>query len=85
LQQLIESSGIVICRSGYSSIMDLAQLGKKAIFIPTPGQSEQVYLADYFMTQKICFSQAQDKFELAFALQQSKHYKGFNAASYPRS
>lgn len=85
LQQLIESSGIVVCRSGYSSIMDLAILGKKAIFIPTPGQSEQVYLADYFMTQKICFSQAQDKFDLAFALQQSKHYKGFNAASYPRS
>lgn len=36
---------IVIARSGYSSIMDLAYLGAKAIYIPTPGLSEQVYLA----------------------------------------
>ena len=37
----------VICRSGYSSIMDLLELNKKAILIPTPGQTEQIYLAKY--------------------------------------
>jgi UDP-N-acetylglucosamine:LPS N-acetylglucosamine transferase len=37
----------IICRSGYSSIMDLHVLGKKATLIPTPGQTEQEYLADY--------------------------------------
>lgn len=35
----------IICRSGYSSIMDLYALNKKATLIPTPGQTEQEYLA----------------------------------------
>ncbi len=40
------SSELVICRSGYSSIMDLMKLGSNAILIPTPGQYEQEYLAE---------------------------------------
>lgn len=45
LEQAFNESEIVLCRSGYTTIMDLAQLGKKAFFIPTPGQYEQEYLA----------------------------------------
>lgn len=45
LLRLIEAANLVICRSGYSTIMDLLLLGKKAILIPTPGQTEQLYLA----------------------------------------
>lgn len=48
LQEAINCSEIVISRSGYTSIMDLAKLQKKAFFIPTPGQSEQEYLANRF-------------------------------------
>ncbi|APG65850.1 glycosyltransferase [Tenacibaculum todarodis] len=47
LQNAINSSEIIICRSGYSSIMDLAVLNKKVFFIPTKNQSEQEYLAAY--------------------------------------
>ena len=47
LNQVLNSSEIVICRSGYSSLMDLVKLNKRAILIPTPGQTEQEYLADY--------------------------------------
>ncbi|MEL6142302.1 MAG: glycosyltransferase [Bacteroidota bacterium] len=36
----------VLCRSGYSSLMDLVAFGKKAILVPTPGQTEQIYLAN---------------------------------------
>ena len=43
----INNSEQIICRSGYSSIMDLKILNKKAILVPTPGQTEQEYLADY--------------------------------------
>jgi uncharacterized protein (TIGR00661 family) len=43
----IKNSSIVICRSGYSSVMDLAVFGKKCVFIPTPGQTEQEYLAKH--------------------------------------
>ena len=47
LEELLNASRLVICRSGYSSIMDLVSLDKKAVLIPTKGQSEQEYLAKY--------------------------------------
>ncbi len=54
MQKVILSSDIIVCRSGYTSIMDLITLNKKAILIPTPGQSEQEYLAKY-LSDKNCF------------------------------
>lgn len=45
LQQAMAEAAVVVCRSGYSTLMDLACLQKKAILIPTPGQTEQEYLA----------------------------------------
>lgn len=47
LNQILNQSGKVICRAGYSSIMDLFALDKKAILIPTPGQTEQEYLGKF--------------------------------------
>ncbi len=46
LNRIICRSKTIICRSGYSSLMDLVTLGKGAILIPTPGQYEQEYLAE---------------------------------------
>lgn len=43
----LNSAKIIICRSGYSSIMDLITLGKTAVLIPTPGQPEQEYLGKH--------------------------------------
>ncbi|MCB0396142.1 MAG: glycosyltransferase [Flavobacteriales bacterium] len=43
----IMGAGVIICRSGYSTLMDLRILGRTAILIPTPGQTEQEYLAEY--------------------------------------
>lgn len=49
LSELIHESDTIICRSGYSTLMDLHLLGKnKLVLIPTPGQTEQEYLADYW-------------------------------------
>lgn len=45
LEKVILQSEIIICRSGYSSLMDLTKLEKKAFLIPSPGQFEQEYLA----------------------------------------
>jgi hypothetical protein len=46
LQEIIKSAELLICRSGYSSIMDYITLGvPKIVFIPTAGQTEQMYLA----------------------------------------
>lgn len=51
LYELINSSEAVVCRSGYTSIMELYSLRKPAILIPTPGQSEQEYLAEHVPLQ----------------------------------
>ncbi|MEO7988845.1 MAG: glycosyltransferase [Chryseolinea sp.] len=79
LQEMIERSEIIIARSGFSTVMDLAALGKKAIFIPTPGQTEQEYLADTLMKKKIAFSIYQDKLNLLTAINESKNYAGFTS------
>ncbi|MFY0632007.1 MAG: glycosyltransferase [Flavobacteriaceae bacterium] len=51
LETALNSSKFVICRSGYSSIMDLISLNKKALLIPTKGQNEQEYLANYLQAK----------------------------------
>ncbi|GAB2841832.1 glycosyltransferase [Ferruginibacter profundus] len=72
----------VICRSGYTTIMDLVKLGKKAILIPTPGQTEQQYLAAYLMHKKICFSVLQKDLVLMEALQKAQQFTFVNALPY---
>ncbi|HLG35585.1 MAG TPA: glycosyltransferase [Bacteroidia bacterium] len=69
----INESGIILCRSGYSTLMDLAATGKKAILIPTPGQTEQEYLAEELSAKKFFFSALQKIFSLAHAMQAVKN------------
>ena len=47
LSEHVKNADLIVCRSGYSTIMDLFKLGKRALLVPTPGQTEQVYLAEY--------------------------------------
>lgn len=68
LQSLIEEAALVICRSGYSTLMDLALLGKQAVLIPTPGQTEQEYLARYLAAQNIFYTMPQKDFSLSKAI-----------------
>ena len=77
LNQVILQSKIIICRSGYSSIMDLAKLNKKVIFIPTKGQTEQEYLAKHFQEKGICNYANQSEFNLHTSLKENKNYSGF--------
>lgn len=60
----LEAADYVICRSGYSSLMDMLAMGKKAILIPTPGQTEQEYLAALMHRKKIFMSAKQHKFDI---------------------
>lgn len=68
LQEAIASAKLIICRSGYTTLMDLTRLQKKAILIPTPGQPEQEYLAAYMQEQSIFPFLSQQEFALANAL-----------------
>lgn len=47
IAKYIYGTRLVIARPGYSTIMDMAALGSRALFVPTPGQTEQEYLAKY--------------------------------------
>lgn len=64
LKTLIENSNIIVCRAGYSSIMDLISLQKSALLVPTPGQNEQVYLSKYLTNKKWFYSETQQQFSL---------------------
>jgi len=64
LENAINQSEIVLARSGYSTIMDLAILGKKAFFIPTPGQFEQEYLAEILNKKLIAPFSTQQNFKV---------------------
>src|SRR5690606_32196681 len=64
LEKSLNSSRLIISRSGYTTIMDLAKLGKKAFFIPTPGQFEQGYLAKRMQENNLAPFCKQDDFSL---------------------
>jgi hypothetical protein len=44
----LAEAGTVVCRSGYSTLLDLAVLGRTAVLVPTPGQPEQEDLARHW-------------------------------------
>lgn len=46
LAALVRDARCIVCRPGYSTLMDLRLLGKSAVLVPTPGQTEQLYLAE---------------------------------------
>jgi len=75
IETAYNESAMVLCRSGYTTIMDLAKLGKKAFFIPTPGQFEQEYLAKRLKRNGIAPYAKQDNFEMA-DLKDVKLYQG---------
>ena len=56
LERVFLQSEFVISRSGYTTVMELLALQKKAILIPTPGQTEQEYLALRLMLQQWCYT-----------------------------
>ena len=70
----INNSEMVICRSGYSSVMDLIKLQKKAIFIPTPGQTEQIYLAKRWQEKGWAIAYDQTEFHLETALKEADNF-----------
>ena len=77
LEQTFNESELVLCRSGYTTIMDLAMLEKKAFFIPTPGQYEQEYLAKKLQDEKLVPYATQNDFTIK-DLSKVKSFKGLS-------
>ena len=79
LQKVINSSKVVVSRSGYSSIMDLAVLQKKAFLIPTENQHEQEYLARFLEENKLASFSTMANFSKE-KLSKIENYKGLEVA-----
>lgn len=79
MEALMRSAALIVCRSGYSSVMDINALRQRSVLIPTPGQTEQEYLADYLMQNKFAINGNQDNFALQDLLQKAAgfSYNGF--------
>lgn len=75
LQHALNESELILCRSGYTTVMDLAKLQKSCFFIPTPGQYEQEYLAEKFEQEKLVPYSNQDDFKIEF-LKDISSYSG---------
>ena len=78
LEKSINQSAKILCRSGYTTVMDLAKLEKKAFFIPTPGQYEQEYLAKRLDKQGLVPHCKQEDFTIE-ALERIESYSGLTS------
>jgi UDP-N-acetylglucosamine:LPS N-acetylglucosamine transferase len=74
LAAILSSSELIICRSGYTTVMELIGIHKKALLIPTPGQTEQLYLAEKLQSDRRFFISKQDGLNLMSAMEAAKKF-----------
>lgn len=75
-QEMMNRARLVVSRSGYTTLMELAELGKKALLIPTVGQSEQEYLAEYHEGRGHLHAVRQSEVRLAHDAAEALTYSG---------
>lgn len=75
LNEIVCGSSLIISRCGYTSIMDFVKLQKNAVLIPTPGQKEQEYLAQYLAKENYFLIKHQEKFDLEAAWNEAQFFK----------
>jgi uncharacterized protein (TIGR00661 family) len=74
LNEEMSKAEYIISRSGYSTIMDISGWAKKSILIPTPGQTEQEYLARYLLQKQSALCIPQNEFTLNTALKKAQKF-----------
>jgi len=75
-EDLLNRAKLVVSRSGYSTILDLAVIGTKALMTPTPGQIEQEYLAEYHNKKGTFYSVDQNHIDLGRDVEIAKKTTG---------
>lgn len=79
-EAMMNRSAMVVCRSGYTTLMELAELGKRALLVPTPGQTEQLYLAKTLRERGLFHSVKQHQLRLSADLALARQYPGYAPA-----
>jgi uncharacterized protein (TIGR00661 family) len=75
LSLAIQQSECIVCRSGYSTLMELLAFKKKMILIPTPGQTEQEYLADKLSKDGLALASNQQNLDLPLLIKKAKSFE----------
>jgi UDP-N-acetylglucosamine transferase subunit ALG13 len=75
LNEEMTKAEFIISRCGYSTVMDIAVMKKKSILIPTPGQTEQEYLAGYLMNKRFAFCVNQKVFSLNQSIEKARAFE----------
>jgi len=75
MYSILSGKPVVISRPGYSTLMDIAFTHNKAILVPTPGQTEQEYLALHLMEKRIYYCCKQENIDLEKAFGALDNYK----------
>ncbi len=75
-EDFLNRAKLVVSRSGYSTILDLAVIGTKALMIPTPGQVEQEYLSKYHNKKGTFYSVNQENINLKKDVEIAKNFTG---------
>jgi len=82
---LMNRARFMIARSGYTTMMEIAELDKKhGLFTPTPGQTEQEYLSRYYARQGWFLSRSQYRIKLPEDTHAAMQYRGFPQMSKTR-
>ena len=76
-EAMLNRARLVVGRSGYTTIMELAELGKKALFIPTPAQTEQEYLAALYKRRGWFHTVNQEDLDLVRDVEAAQTMPGF--------
>ena len=74
LTEEIKHAKFIICRGGYTTLMELIPFKKKLIFVPTPGQTEQEYLGQYWQAKKWAITFSQSEFNLQTAIEKASEF-----------
>ena len=82
LNELLASSHTIITRSGYSTLMDLVAMGRSAVLVPTPGQTEQEYLAEYLSEKDLFISVNQEDLDVEGLMEKAE---SFPYAKFPKT
>jgi UDP-N-acetylglucosamine:LPS N-acetylglucosamine transferase len=74
--EMLNRAKLVMTRSGYTTLMELAGLGRRALFTATPGQSEQEYLARFHRERGHVWSVEQKQMDIPRDLERARAAAG---------
>lgn len=83
-ENIMNRAKLIVSRSGYSTVMDVAEIGAKAFFVPTPQQTEQEYLSEYLKEKGWFYSNSQKKFDLVKDIKEAQSYAGYPTSNFTK-